>query len=201
MNKWFASSLLVFGLAVHGVSSAQVFVTHGGVLSEYGDAGNIINPALISTGGAAFAVSNSVILAGWNGSRTYEYALDGTQLSTQIHAGAGVGMAVSGSDVFILSALGTVSEYDIATGAVINSSLISGFNAGGGPGYAPGSAGIVMDASNIYLYNSSGVSKYSITGALINNNLIHSTGSGNTISGLTLSGSSRKLYCLTLCCG
>jgi len=110
-----------------------------------------------------------------------EYNLDGTPVNAWLIPYGGLnqpdGMALSGSDLFITDANGTVGEYT-TSGAAVNASLITGLN---GPNT------IVLSGSDLFVLNGGGtVGEYTTSGAAVNASLI--TGLNNSPNSMATSG-------------
>ena len=125
------------------------------------------------------------------------YTLAGGTLNATLVSGLSdpVGVAVSGSDLFVLDNIkGTVGEYNATTGATVNASLISGLS---------DPAGIAISGSMLFLTinnDSAGtaqVAEYTTGGVLVNGALI--TGLGVPAVGIAVSGT--DLYVADLASG
>jgi hypothetical protein len=151
----------VGGIAVRG---NNLFVSEIGV-DEYTTSGSIVKPGLVS--GLPFstgaAISTGIALSGDNlflGSFNFdtqtgtigEYTTSGATVNATLISGPFPffpgDLAVSGGDLFVTNFdAGTIGKYDAATGATINSALVSGLN--GPEGIAVVSAS-VPDASSTW---------------------------------------------------
>ncbi len=86
--------------------------------------------------------------------------------------GQAIGIAVAGGDMFVTNALtGTVGEYNAATGAPINASLITGLSQGGYP------FGVAVSGGDLFVLNSSNgpdgsIGEYTTSGAVVNASLV-----------------------------
>jgi len=126
-----------------------------------------------------FALSGSMLFA-LSGSGIGEYTVTGATVNAALVTGltqTPSDIAVSGSNLFFsFSGRNTVGKYDAITGAVINSSLVSGLNS---------PDGIAVSGSNLFVVNFSGgtIGEYdATTGAAVNAALISGLTSPNFIA-------------------
>jgi hypothetical protein len=199
-------------MAIWAVSAAarggEVFVTNFngvltaaglGTIGEYTAAGATMNSSLISglnnpvnivvSGSNLFVVNEGIFAAGQtyvhNSGTIGEYTIGGATVNPSLIRGMNepAGIAVSGTNLFVVNVMnGTIGEYTTA-GATVNASLITGLNA---------SQSIAISGSNLFVASAGNgrvgngtISEYTTSGALVNASLI--TGL-NFPDGITVSG-------------
>jgi uncharacterized delta-60 repeat protein len=167
--------------------ASNVFVASAGGIDEYTDTGVAIATSIVpsDTGITGFALAGTDLYVAYTGGnpRVDEYTTAGTLVTSPRVSGfqSGVnlpeGVAVAGSDLFVVDEqTGTIGEYT-TTGAVVNASLISGLIS---------ASQIVISGSALFVAQGNfGVSEFTTAGVLVNSALI----SGVSASGVAVSGS------------
>lgn len=116
------------------ISGSDLFITNqNGPIAEYTTSGATVNPSLI-TGINGTIVSLAVsgtdlFLSNYDMGTISEYTTSGTLINASLISDSNwpYGMAVCGSNLLVEQIFnGTVGEYNMSTGAAVNSSLISG---------------------------------------------------------------------------
>ncbi len=171
-----AACCALTSVAAHADEILVGNVTPTNTIGEYTTSGATVNPALISLPSPgspeAITVSGSDVFVAsqccFNPGSISEYTTSGATVNASLVTGlnsVGLGIAVSGSDLFVaLTGLGTIAEYT-TSGALVNASLISGL---GGP------VGLVGSGSNLFVANGVGgtIGEYTTSGATVNASLI-----------------------------
>jgi len=183
------NAALISGLNVSGgiaLSGSHIFVGDGGAIGEYNFDGTVVNASLIpgltkrndglSNGALSIAISGSNLFVADNGGTIGEYNIDGTTVNASLISGLPgppIGLAVSGSDLFVscsLSQTSSVMEYT-TSGTLVNASLVSGVTA---------VAGIALDGTNLFVVNENvhgsdpngSIGEYTTSGDIVNTNLV-----------------------------
>jgi len=167
---------LVSGLAGPGAitaSGSDLFEVNyfNGTVGEYTTSGTTVNASLITglgtVGAWDIAASGSDLFIATGTGSIEEYTTSGTLVNSSfisIPTGS-YGMAVSGSDLYVVNyGAGTISEYTTA-GSVVNASLVTGLN---------DPLGIAVAGSDLFVMDHGGenIAEYTTAGALVNAVLI-----------------------------
>jgi hypothetical protein len=166
-------AVAVSGNALY-VASFGNGVGASGVIGKYTLGGDVINANLITglTQPVAIAINGSDLFVSNAGTDIVgKYTTSGATIDpTFVSYNQNHGLAVSGSELYVASFLGTVGKFNAATGATISANLL------GGP---IGSLfGVAASGSDLYAVRASGfagassIGKYTTSGATINSTLV-----------------------------
>jgi hypothetical protein len=156
------------------VSGNDLFVLNSdtGVIGEYTTSGATVNASLIT--GLGLQSANGFVLSGGDFyvAETYgdvlEYNMAGNLINSFYAQASVVGIAVSGSDIFVTKGnQNLVSEYT-ASGAVVNATFA----------HAAQPFGILVSNGDVYFTDASGVSEYTLSGTLVSQSLFPAVAGG-----------------------
>ena len=168
------SSVAVSGTDIFTITSFNNPAT----FSEYTTSGapvNVINTGLNDLRSIAVSGTN-IFVTDQNGGlgieEISEYTTSGATLNTDLatlsaFAPSGIGIVVSGTDIFVATTAGTVDEYT-TVGGTVNASLLTGLNTVNN--------GIAVSGTDLLVSNGRSIGEYNFDGTPV--------GSGTLISGL-----------------
>jgi autotransporter-associated beta strand protein len=169
-----------------GTAHGQIFVTNfsSGAIGEYTISGATVNASLASGDGPTYiAVSGSDLFVSNNSGTVGEYTTSGATVNASLVSGLSVpgGIAVSGSDLFVVDFYNnTIGEYT-TSGATVNASLVS--RASGLDGPVALAVGSDLFVTNVITNT---IGEYTTSGATVNVSLVSGL---NRPEGIAVSGS------------
>jgi ligand-binding sensor domain-containing protein len=179
---WSVFMVLVIGTVFAGTAQGQIFVAYDGAyngdggVAEYSLSGQTINTQFVygydGIGGLTMDESGNLWVADTLGAGVWEYSTSGTGLGVLPLAPAtanspGVLATDDAGNLFVASGGGFVGEFT-TSGAIVNSSLISGFPV----------SGLAAAGNNLFVENglNGTIMDYSTSGQLVNASLITGVG-------------------------
>ena len=173
------------------VSGSDLFVLKdNGTIGEYTTSGSTVNASLVT--GLPTGLANSIVVSGSDlfvtlfdfanpyQTKVAEYSTGGTLVNASLipNLPGPLGIAASGSDLFVANYWnGTIGEYT-TSGLVVNASLVSGL--------ADPSA-IAVSGSDLFVGGGPTIGEYTTSGSVVNASLI-STGPGLWSAGVAAAG-------------
>ncbi len=166
-----------FGPGFMAISGPNLFIANtlgNGTIGEYTTSGATVNASLITLpgapelGGIALFGSDLFVTYDYGFYATIgEYTTSGATVNASLITGlnGAVGIAISGSDLFVANnGNGTIGEYT-TSGATVNGSLISDPN---------GPFALAISGSDLFVanYNNGTIGEYTTSGATVNASLV-----------------------------